>query len=98
MPTAVGAAEALAGVFALFYIAYHLLFFSLSGQTAGMRYARIGLCTFTDENPSRAAMRKRVLAMLVAATPLGLGLLWVWMDDDRLGWHDRMSRMYQRAY
>ena len=98
VPTGPNAAVAVAGVFALLYVIYHVLFFSLSGQTPGMRYARIGLCTFTDENPSRAAMRRRVLAMIVAATPLGLGLLWVWLDDDRLGWHDRMSRMYQRAY
>lgn len=98
VPTGPNAAVAAAVVFALLYVIYHVLFFSLSGQTPGMRYARIGLCTFTDENPSRAAMRRRVLAMIVAATPLGLGLLWVWLDDDRLGWHDRMSRMYQRAY
>ncbi len=98
VPTGSGAAIAVAGIFALLYVLYHVLFFSLAGQTPGMRYARIGLCTFTDENPSRAAMRKRVLAMIVAASPLGLGLLWVWLDDDRLGWHDRMSRMYQRAY
>lgn len=98
VPTGSGAVITIAGTFALLYVLYHVLFFSLSGQTPGMRYARIGLCTFTDENPSRAAMRKRVLAMIVAASPLGLGLLWVWLDDDRLGWHDRMSRMYQRAY
>jgi hypothetical protein len=63
-----------------------------------MRLARIGLCTFTDENPTRAAMRRRTLAILLAAAPLGIGLLWAWLDDDRLGWHDRLSRMYQRSY
>ena len=80
------------------YLAYQLIFFTLSDQTPGMRYARIGLCTFSDENPSRAAMRKRVLAQIVAVVPLGLGLLWAVLDEDRLGWHDRISRMYQRAY
>ena len=30
--------------------------------------------------------------------PLGLGLLWSLLDDDRLCWHDRISRMYQRSY
>ena len=93
-PLAVGAAIVLAGL----YLVYQMLFFSLSDQTPGMRYARIGLCTFSDENPSRSAMRKRVLAQVVAVAPLGLGLAWVLLDDDRLGWHDRMSRMYQRAY
>jgi hypothetical protein len=79
-------------------IVYQMLFFSFSDATPGMRYARIGLCTFGEAHPSRAAMRRRVGAMLLAACPLGLGLAWAWMDEDRLGWHDRMSRMYPRSY
>lgn len=77
---------------------YHLLFFTFADATPGMLYARIGLCTFSEENPSRRAMRRRLMATVLAACPVGLGLLWVWMDDDRLGWHDRMSRIYQRTY
>jgi hypothetical protein len=80
------------------YVTYQMLFFSLNGGTPGMRYARIGLCTFGDRNPTRKAMRRRVLATLLAACPLGLGLAWACLDEERLGWHDRMSRMYQRAY
>ena len=82
---------------ALFAI-YQALFFTFSDATPGMRYARIGLCTFSDENPTRAAMRKRALAVLLAACPLGLGFLWAFVDDDGLGWHDRLSRVYQRSY
>lgn len=86
------------GCFATMAFLYQMLFFTFNDWTPGMLYARIGLCTFGDRNPTRKAMRRRVLATLLAACPLGLGLLWMWMDDDRLGWHDRMSRMYQRAY
>ena len=86
------------GCFATLGFLYQMLFFTFNDWTPGMLYARIGLCTFGDRNPTRKAMRRRVLATLLAACPLGLGLLWMWMDDDRLGWHDRMSRMYQRAY
>ena len=84
--------------FAALYVLYQLLFFSLAGQTPGMRYARIGLCTFTDENPTRSQMRRRLLAQAIAVCPLGLGVLWALLDDEGLGWHDRISRMYQRAY
>ncbi len=98
VPTGLVAGLASAGTLALLYLAYQALFFSLSDSTPGMRYARIGLCTFSDENPSRSAMRKRILAQLVAICPFGLGVLWVLLDDDRLGWHDRISRMYQRSY
>lgn len=97
MPIPVAAASGLA-VLLLFAVCYQVLFFTFAEATPGMRYARIGLCTFSDSNPSRRAMRRRVLATLLAACPLGLGLLWACMDEDGLGWHDRMSRMYPRAY
>jgi uncharacterized RDD family membrane protein YckC len=84
--------------FAIAALLYQLLFFSLNEATPGMRYAHIGLCTFAETNPTRRALRRRVLATVLAACPLGLGLLWAWMDDDRLGWHDRISRMYLRSY
>ena len=75
-----------------------LLFFWFSEATPGMRCARIALCTFDDENPTRRAIRRRGLAMLLSACPLGLGFLWAALDEDRLTWHDRISRMYQRSY
>lgn len=89
-----GAGAALAALI----LAYQWLFFSYADATPGMRYAKIALCTFEDENPSRHAMRGRIGAMLLAALPLGLGFAWAFFDDDRLGWHDRMSRTYQRSY
>ena len=92
VPGGVAGTVALAATGAAFYLMYQVLFFSFSDQTAGMRYARIGLCTLSDENPTRSAMRKRVLAQLVAVCPLGLGLLWSLLDEDGLGWHDRISR------
>jgi uncharacterized RDD family membrane protein YckC len=85
-------------VLGLFYLLYQTLFFSFSEATPGMRCARIALCTFDDENPTRRAMRRRILAVLVSAFPLGLGLLWAALDEDRLSWHDRLTRTYQRAY
>jgi uncharacterized RDD family membrane protein YckC len=84
--------------FTVFTLLYQLLFFTLSEATPGMRYARIGLCSFDDDNPTRTAMRRRILAVVLAACPLGIGFLWAWLDEDGLGWHDRISRMYQRSY
>ena len=83
---------------AFFYLLYQMLFFSLLEATPGMRCTHIALCTFADENPTRAAMRWRILAVLLSACPLGLGFLWAALDEDRLTWHDRISRMYQRSY
>ncbi len=77
---------------------YLLLFFNFGTDTPGMRYAKIALCTFDDENPNRNAVRRRLAALLLSVIPFGLGILWAFFDDDRLGWHDRISRTYQRSY
>jgi len=83
----------------LFWILYQFLFLSYAEEgTPGMRYARIALCTFDDDNPSREQMRNRIPAMLLSALPAGLGLVWALFDGDHLGWHDRMTRTYQRKY
>jgi uncharacterized RDD family membrane protein YckC len=92
------AAITAAVTFTVFTLLYQLLFFTLSEATPGMRYARIALCTFADDNPTRPAMRRRILATVLAACPLGIGFLWAWLDEDGLGWHDRISHMYQRSY
>lgn len=93
-PALVAAGLALAGLGLL----YQYLFFKYSVGTPGMRYAKIALCTFEDENPTRKAMCMRVLYVLLSAAPLGLGFAWAWFDPDRLTWHDRLSRIYQRSY
>ena len=91
-------AIATAATLAIFLLLYQILFFTFSDATPGMRYAHIGLCTFSDENPTRRAMRRRIFAVLLAACPLGIGFVWAWLDEEGLGWHDRISRMYQRSY
>jgi uncharacterized RDD family membrane protein YckC len=93
-PALVAAGLALAG----FGLLYQYLFFKYADGTPGMRYAKIALCTFDDENPTRKAMCMRVLYVLLSAAPLGLGFAWAWFDPDRLTWHDRLSRIYQRSY
>jgi len=92
------AAISAAGIIVLLGVLYQYVFFTFSNATPGMRYARIGLCTFSDDNPTREAMRRRIFALALSAAPFGVGLLWVLLDDDRLSWHDRISRMYQRSY
>jgi uncharacterized RDD family membrane protein YckC len=93
-PALVAAGLVLAG----FGLLYQYLFFKYADGTPGMRYAKIALCTFDDENPTRKAMCTRVLYVLLSAAPLGLGFAWAWFDPDRLTWHDRLSRIYQRSY
>ncbi|HSY36697.1 MAG TPA: RDD family protein [Acidobacteriaceae bacterium] len=89
---------AVAGISLFFAVIYQLLFFTLNEVTLGMRMMRLAFCTFRENNPSRKAIRRRMISTALAACPLGLGLVWMMLDGDGLGWHDRMSRMYPRAY
>lgn len=93
-PALIAAAAALAGFITL----YQWMFFTFAEGTPGMRFSKLALCTFNDENPDRKTLQRRVGALFLAALPLGLGFLWALLDEDRLGWHDRMTGTYQRSY
>jgi len=82
----------------LLCLAYQALFFTLSTATPGMRCVRIALCTFGEENPTRKALRRRVVAVLLSGVPFGLGYIWATLDEEKLSWHDRVAGMYQRTY
>jgi hypothetical protein len=87
---------AVSGAFLL--LLYHGLFFWFSTATPGMRCVRIALCTFEDENPTRRGIRRRMAATMFSSCWLGMGYAWAALDEQRLTWHDRMSRMYLRRY
>jgi uncharacterized RDD family membrane protein YckC len=84
------------GVAVLFWIGYHAMFLVYSGYTPGMNFAGLGLCTFDDDRPSRATCIKRTAALVLSVLSLGMGFVWSALDEDGLGWHDRISRTYLR--
>jgi uncharacterized RDD family membrane protein YckC len=61
-----------------------------------MNFAGLGLCTFDDNRPSRLTCIKRTAALVLSLVSLGMGFIWSALDEDRLGWHDRISRTYLR--
>jgi uncharacterized RDD family membrane protein YckC len=77
---------------------YYAIFFSLRVSTPGMKYAGIGLCTFDDQVPTRAQLRRRLGAMVLSMIPVGLGIVWSIFDEDHMSWHDRYSQTYLRKY
>lgn len=77
-------------------VLYQAFFLMLTLSTPGMMYARILLCTFDNEYPTRPQLRDRLVALLVSLFPMGLGLAWAIFDEDHLSWHDRISRTYLR--
>jgi uncharacterized RDD family membrane protein YckC len=98
IPTGLTAVVLAGAVYCALWTLYQLLFFSLSGATAGMLYARIALCSFEDQNPTRAELRRRIAVWWLSCLPLGLGFFWSFLDEDNLCWHDRITRTYLRTY
>jgi uncharacterized RDD family membrane protein YckC len=81
-------------VIVLAWAAYKFLFVVYTGSTPGLRAARLRLERFDGSPLSRRTRRWRVLASFLSAFSAGLGYLWCVLDEDRLCWHDRITRTY----
>ena len=86
--------EMVAGALVLFWAAYHYLLIVYSGSTPGLRLARLHLCRFDGSPVNRRARRWRVLASFLSGLSLGMGYGWVFLDEDSLCWHDRITHTY----
>lgn len=82
---------------AVLWSIYKYIFLVHGGTTVGMQLTRLKLVYFDGQSPAAGPRRYRALSMLVSIFPLGLGLLWSFVDPDRLCWHDRISRTYMTA-
>jgi len=83
-----------AGLSGLFWAVYQYLLVVYSGTTPGLRLARLELARFDGSPASRRLRRWRVLASFLSAASLGMGYAWVFLDEDSLCWHDRITHTY----
>jgi len=83
-----------AGIACVLWAAYQYLLIVYSGTTPGLRVARLELTRF-DGSPSRRSLRRwRVLASYLSFASLGMGYAWLFLDEDALCWHDRITHTY----
>ncbi len=71
---------------------YLTTFWSLAGQSPGMRL--LGIDIVTDDGDRRIGLRRavrRLVGLALALLPLGLGLVGVVTRDERRGFHDRLA-------
>ncbi|MGA8213384.1 MAG: RDD family protein, partial [Candidatus Sulfotelmatobacter sp.] len=83
-----------AGLATLFWAAYQYLLMVYAGTTPGLYLARLELARFDGSPASRRLRRWRVLASFLSAGSLAMGYAWVFLDEDTLCWHDRITRTY----
>jgi len=86
-----GIAFAVGGVawFALEAV-YFVAFWSLAGQTLGMRFFGVRLGVAGSRLPMRRAVR-RLAGLALAGLALGIGFLGILFDERRRGWQDRLA-------
>src|SRR5579859_1341179 len=78
----------------IFWSLYQYLFLVNVARTPGMWLADLKLAGFDQNAVSRPRRRARALSMALSTFSLGLGFIWVLLDQDRLCWHDRASRTF----
>lgn len=78
----------------LFWAAYQYLLVVYAASTPGWRIAGLELARFDGTSPTRSLRRWRVLAACLSGLSLGMGYAWVFLDEDALCWHDRITHTY----
>lgn len=71
---------------------YYLLNWTRSGQTLGMRAWRLRAVTERGTRMGLKSASLRLPLSLLAWAPLGLGVLWLYIDSEHAALHDRLSR------
>jgi uncharacterized RDD family membrane protein YckC len=80
-----------AGAWALAGSFYLTSFWALAGQTPGMRFVRIRLDSPEGRRIGLRRAVRRLVGLVLAILPLGLGLLGIVFSDERRGWQDRFA-------
>jgi uncharacterized RDD family membrane protein YckC len=81
----------------ILWILFQYLFLVHGNGTPGMLFARLELRTFEGRPVNANTRRIRAAASALSALSIGLGYAWAFVDEDRLGWHDRMTRTLLRS-
>ena len=82
------------GIPCLFWTAYQYLLIVYGGSTPGLRLVGLELDRFDGTATTRSQRRWRVLAGYLSAVSVGMGYAWVFLDEDGLCWHDRITHTY----
>jgi uncharacterized RDD family membrane protein YckC len=84
----------LAVVTAIFWAVYQYALLTYSASTPGLALAGLRLSKFDGSSVPRKIRQWRALASILSGASLALGYAWCFLDEDRLCWHDRITRTY----
>ena len=81
----------------IFWLLFQYIFLVYRRATPGMDFAGLELCTFEGKATTLYERQCRAAASALSGFSMGLGYFWALVDEDRMGWHDRISRTHVRA-
>lgn len=81
----------------IFWLVFQYIFLVYRRATPGMSFAGLELCTFEGKATTMFERQCRAAASALSGFSVGLGYLWALVDEDRVGWHDRISRTHVRS-
>jgi uncharacterized RDD family membrane protein YckC len=82
----------------IFWLLYQYIFLVYRRATPGMNFVELELCTFEGKETTMFERQCRAAASALSGFSMGLGYAWAMVDEDRMGWHDRISRTHVRAF
>jgi uncharacterized RDD family membrane protein YckC len=82
------------GAFGTLAMFYGLLWIWADRQTVGMRCTGLRLIDFDGFPADRRARSLRAIGACLSFCAGGLGLLWALADEEKLAWHDHMSKTF----
>jgi uncharacterized RDD family membrane protein YckC len=82
------------GAFGTLAMFYGLLWIWADRQTVGMRWTGLRLIDFDGFPADRRARSLRAIGACLSFCAGGLGLLWALADEEKLAWHDHMSKTF----
>jgi uncharacterized RDD family membrane protein YckC len=90
--TSPGAVVGAAGGWTVVVVGYFVLFWTLAGETPGMRLMRMRVVDEHGAPPGVGRSLLRIVGAVLAAIPFFAGYLLVLVDDRRRGLHDMIAR------
>ena len=75
----------------LVYLGFFCWFWKKNGQTLGMQAWRLELVDMQGQPISLKQCLQRIAGAFISTACLGAGYWWIWLDKDKLSWHDRWS-------
>jgi len=78
----------------LILLFYRILFVIANRDTPGTRWTGLRVLDFDGRTPSRKQRWYRLIGGCVGSIAVGIGLIWAIFDEERLTWHDHMSKTF----